>query len=124
MPIYKGFSTYNRNRKFKLVDFELVKQDLFNNFNIKKGEKLMNPDFGTIIWSLLFEPFTDAVKDQIINDIKKIAAYDPRVAIDRVTVTQYQYGIQIQLELRYLSTNQVSTLILQFDRNANALFQV
>ena len=124
MSTYRGFSTYNRNRKFKLVDFELVKQDLFNNFNIRKGEKLMNPDFGTIIWSLLFEPFTDAVKDQIIADIKRIAAYDPRVAIDRVTVTQYQYGLQVQLELRYLTTNQVSNLILQFDRNANALFSV
>ena len=124
MSVYKGFSTYNRNRKFKLVDFDLVKQDLFNNFNIRKGEKLMNPDFGTIIWSLLFEPFTDAVKNQIIEDIKRISAYDPRVSIDRVTVTQYQYGIQIQLELRYLLSNQVSAMILQFDRNTNSLFQL
>lgn len=124
MALYKGFSTYNRNRKFKLIDFELVKQDLFNHFNIRRGEKLMNADFGTIIWSLLFEPFTDSVKDLIINDIKTIAAYDPRLAIEKVTVTQYQYGIQIQLELRFIPTNQLSALTLQFDRNSNTLFNI
>ena len=84
----------------------------------------MKPDFGTIIWSLFFEPFTDAVKNQIIEDIKRNSAYDPRVSIDRVTVTQYQYGIQIQLEFRYLLSNQVSAMILQFDRNTNSLFQL
>ena len=48
---YKGFSTNNRSKKFRVTDFELVKQDLINHFNIRKGEKLMNPNFGTIIWN-------------------------------------------------------------------------
>ena len=46
---YKGFSTVGRNQKFRLTDFDLVKQDLINHFNIRKGEKLMNPNFGTVI---------------------------------------------------------------------------
>ncbi len=59
MALYNGFSTLNGSKKFKLTDFELVKQDLQNHFGIRKGEKLMNPEFGTIIWDLLFEPLNE-----------------------------------------------------------------
>lgn len=121
MITYKGFSTYNRFKKYRLTDFELVKQDLFNHFHIHKGEKLMNPDFGTIIWSLLFEPFTDEIKDIIVTDIKRIADYDPRIQVDNVTVTQYQHGLQIELELVYLVTNQGERLKLQFDQNSKSM---
>ena len=37
---YKGFSSNEFKRNFKLYDFELVKQDILNHFYIRKGEKL------------------------------------------------------------------------------------
>ena len=116
MAIYKGFSTYNRFKKFRLTDFELAKQDLFNHFHIRKGEKLMNPDFGTIIWNIIYEPFTEEVKTAIIDDIKAIAAYDPRISVDDVTVTQFDFGIQIELELTYIPTDQTEILKFNFDQ--------
>ena len=45
---YRGFSTINQVKKFRLTDIELVKRDLINHFGIKKGQKLMNPEFGSI----------------------------------------------------------------------------
>jgi phage baseplate assembly protein W len=119
--MYRGFSTVGRDKKFRLTDFELVKQDLINHFNIRKGEKLMNPDFGTIIWNVLYEPLTEDLKSVIITDIKSIASYDPRVSIDNVIITEYDRGIQIELELRYLQTNQSNLLNLQFDNQSNTL---
>lgn len=121
MTTYNGFSTYNRRRKFTLTDFDLVRQDIFNHFSIRKGEKLMNPKFGTVIWSLMFEPFTDDIKELITNDIKTVINYDPRVIADNVVVTELDYGIQIELELRYVLTNQVSAMTLQFDRDTKML---
>lgn len=121
MPTYLGFSTYNRVRNFKLTDFELIRQDLFNHFHIKQGEKLMNPQFGTIIWNLLFEPFTEAVRNAIADDVKRIVAYDPRVEAQNVIVSEFTTGIQIELELRYVLTNQVATLALNFDRDSQQL---
>lgn len=118
MTIYKGFSTYNRYKKFRLTDFELVKQDLFNHFHIRKGEKLMNPNFGTIIWNVIYEPFTEEIKQVIIDDIRAIAAYDPRINVDDVTVTQYDNGIQISLELTYISTDQTEILKFNFDQRS------
>jgi len=116
MPLYKGFSTYNRDRKFRITDYELIKQDLYNNFNIRKGEKLMQPDFGTIIWDTLFEPLTQETIALITNDIKRIAAYDPRLSIESVSVNSFDSGIQIQLNLRYVASNQVENIKLSFDK--------
>jgi phage baseplate assembly protein W len=119
--IYKGFSTVGRNKKFRLTDFELIKQDIVNNFYIRKGEKLMNPSFGTIIWNILHEPFTEDLKTVITNDIKTIASYDPRVSFDRIVVTEYEQGIQIILELRYLLTDESSQLNLQFNSKTSTM---
>jgi phage baseplate assembly protein W len=122
--MYKGFSTVGANKKFRLTDFALVKQDVINHFYIRKGEKLMNPNFGTIIWNILHEPFTEDLKSVIVTDIRDIASYDPRVSFDNIIITEYDRGIQIELELRYLQTNQSSIMNLQFDSSNNTLTAV
>jgi phage baseplate assembly protein W len=109
-------STLNRTKKFRVTDFELAKQDLYNNLHIRQGEKLMNPGFGTIIWSLLFEPFTPEVKDAMTKDLQRIINYDPRIVADNIVVTQFDYGIQIQIDLRYIVNNHLDTMLVQFDR--------
>ena len=65
--IYKGFSTINRSKKFRTTDIDLVKQDLINHFSIRKGEKLMNPNFGSIVWSLLFEPMDEHINQMVVD---------------------------------------------------------
>jgi len=70
--IYRGFSTLNRRNNFRVSDYDLVRQDLFNHFNIRKGEKLMNPNFGTIIWNMLFDPLTSETKK---NHDRRCAAH-------------------------------------------------
>ena len=124
MPIlYKGFSTVGRSKHFRLTDFELVKQDITNHFNIRKGEKLLNPDFGTSIWDNIFDPLDDNTKQTIMNDVKKIISYDPRVAAQSVIVTEYDRGLQIEIELIYIQTNQIGTLQLQFDQQSRTAYQ-
>lgn len=118
MSTYKGFSTYNRSKKFRLTDFELVKQDLINHFNIRKGEKLMNPDFGTVIWDTLFNPLDQDTVNLIQQDVRRIIAYDPRLAANNVLVTQYDRGIQIQLDLTYIPNNQTGTIQFRFDQQS------
>ena len=122
--MYRGFSTIGRTRKYRLTDFELVKQDLINHFYIRKGEKLMNPNFGTIIWNVVHEPLTEDLKSVIISDIKSIAEYDPRISIDNVVITEFDQGIQVELQLRYVLTNQTNLLNLQFDNQNSTLTAV
>jgi len=112
---YKGFSTLGSSKNFRLTDFDLIKQDIFNHFNIRKGEKLMRPNFGTIIWNVLHEPFTEDLKSVITQDIRAIAGYDPRVSFDNIIVTEYDQGIQIELQLRYVLTNQTRVMMMNLN---------
>ena len=122
MPtVYKGFSTLAASRNFRLTDFDLIKQDIINHFNIRKGEKLMRPNFGTIIWNVLHEPFTEDLKSVIATDIKAIASYDPRVSFDNIVITEYDQGIQIELQLRYVLTNQTNVMLMNFNGVTNLL---
>ena len=118
---YKGFSTIDQTKKFRLTDFELVKRDLLNHFSIKKGEKLLNPNFGSIIWNMLFEPLTADVKSTIVEDVRRIITYDPRLQVEQVLINELNYGIQIQIDLVFLPGNFVSSLRLDFNSSTNSL---
>lgn len=120
MALYRGYSTKSGNNKVSLTDADLIKQDLINHFNIRRGEKLMNPNFGTIIWDSLFEPFTEQLKDQIIEDVGRIAAYDPRLKVESVLVDQFDNGLILELRLLYSRTNEIENLRLTFDRRNTA----
>ena len=119
--MYKGFSTVNTNTEnYNLYDFELIKQDLFNHFYTRQGERLMQPTFGTVIWDLLFEPLTPEVKEVILQNVNQIINFDPRIKAENVIVTGYDSGIQIQCTLTFLAYNIQQTLQLRFDQ-ANGL---
>jgi phage baseplate assembly protein W len=118
---YKGFSTHNRYKKFRVTNLELVKQNIFNHFNIRKGEKLMQPNFGSLIWNMLFEPLTEETRQMIVSDVQTVVSYDPRVRVQNVAVTQFDYGIQLVVELSYLTDNQVDRLVLDFENKSRTL---
>lgn len=117
-PTYKGFSTVNNESSSSaLYDIALIKQDLINHFHIKQGEKLSDPEFGTIIWDILFEPLTDQVKNAIIQNVTRIINYDPRISVNKITVDSYASGIQVECELVYLSYSIVEQLRFKFDED-------
>jgi phage baseplate assembly protein W len=114
---YRGFSSAETNKNFKLFDIDLVKQDLINHFYIRKGEKLQNPEFGTVIWDMLFEQFTEEVKNIIAKDVEAIVNYDPRMLVTQVLVDTTDQGIQISVDLTYLPFNINESMTLNFDKN-------
>lgn len=118
---YRGFSTIDQVKKFRLTDLDLVKRDLLNHFAIRKGEKLMQPNFGSIIWNMLYEPLTPEIQAIITADIKRIVDYDPRLNVDGVLVNELDNGLQIQIDLTYLPGNYSDRLTLQFDNQTQTL---
>jgi len=119
--MYRGFSTVNTStQNFALYDFELIKQDIINSFYVRQGERLMNPNYGTVIWDLIFEPMTPEVQSLIIKNVNQIFNADPRVTVTNLLVTPYDTGIQIECTLTYLIYNIQQNLQLQFDQ-ANGL---
>ena len=115
---YRGLSTVNPDLgSTRLYDLALIKQDLINNFHIRQGEKLENPEFGTIIWEVIFEPMTEDLKGAIAKNVTDIVNYDPRTQVNSVIVDTFESGIQIEIDLTYLPYNISESMRLEFDEN-------
>lgn len=122
MALYRGYNTVdNKSTKTRLEDSELIKRDLINHFNIRKGEKLMNIEFGTIIWDVLFEPLTDDLRDRIVEDVTEIVNYDPRILAESILVDEYEHGILIEVRILFRNNNQSETMRFSFDQNSRSV---
>ena len=115
---FKGFSSRADRRNFKLYDFEVAKQDLINRLSVRKGERGENPEFGTIIYDAIFEPFTEALKNAIIDDVTANLNADPRIATEEILVTEADKGIAIQATIKYVPLNITEKLRFNFDENS------
>ena len=121
---YKGFSTVNPSTGgVNLYDFSLIQQDILNNFNTKRGERVMNPKFGSIIWELLMEPITDQVRQALVDDITNICKNDPRVIPTNINLTEYPSGYLLELTLNLRNTDQSTTMKFAFDQNLGLVQQ-
>jgi phage baseplate assembly protein W len=112
---YKGFNSRNIKSGFKQYDIDLIKQDLLNHFHIKKGQKLENPEFGTAIWEMIFEPMSEETKKVITDDVEAIVNNDPRTKVNNVVIEATEHGIRIQVEMMYLPFSVIDSMILEFD---------
>lgn len=117
VAVYKGVSTVNNNfGSIKLTDTDLIKRDILNHFAIRKGEKLMNGNFGTSIRDLIMDPLTEETKALIVEEVNNVINSDPRVRTESVTIDEYESGLQIEMQLRYVINNLVENLAVKFDR--------
>ena len=115
---FKGFSSRADKKNFKLYDFEVAKQDLINRLSVRKGERVENPEFGTIIYDAIFEPFTEGLKEAIVEDITANLNADPRIATEEILVTEADKGIAIQATITYVPLNITEKLRFNFDENS------
>ena len=114
---YRGFSTTNsKNRGTAIYDFELIKQDLINHFGTRKGSRVMNPEFGTIIWDIIMEPMVPQLKDILLDDITTICNQDPRVYPTQIDVREYEKGFLVEITLVLKDTDESDVLKLAFDQ--------
>jgi phage baseplate assembly protein W len=121
---YRGFSTVDpANYGAKLYDFDLIKQDILNHFNTRKGSRLMNPTFGTIIWDLIMEPLTQQIKELLQQDIVTICSFDPRVYPMQVDINEYEQGYLVEITIAMKNTNQSTNLKLIFDQKVGLRVQ-
>lgn len=114
---FRGYSSFNKARpNTEVHDIELVKRDLLNHFYTRRGERVMRPQFGTIIWDLIFEPFDEVLRDQVLSDVDLIVSRDPRAELISSDVVEYEHGLRINLQLKYVPYEAMGTFTLDFDR--------
>ena len=115
--LFRGFSSADNNREI-IYDINLIRIDLLNHFNTRIGERVMYPNFGCIIWDLLFEPFTEIVKEEIVNNVREIIEFDSRVELTNLIVDTFEHGIIVQVEALYRPFQVVDSFSVEFDRRA------
>jgi len=120
MAIYFGFSTIDNSKKFRLVDYELVKRDVLNSLLIKQGEKLGNPSYGTNVWGLIFEPQTDSTMKDLEHEMRRTVEQDPRVKVDDLQVYPQQNGVLVELFVTVLPTTEKQRLSLFFNQETQS----
>jgi len=114
-----GYTTQKSNRSATILSgLELAKQDLHNHFNIRKGEKWTNPDFGSDLPLYVFQPLDETTIQLIEEDVYNVVSYDPRFdLIDRnVRVSEDEHSITVRIQLLYLPTTTETALQLKFDK--------
>lgn len=71
----------------KNSDVSAVKNSIRNIFTWIKGERILDPEFGTEISKLLYEPINTYNNEKIVSEIKSaVAKYEPRAEIDKIYV--------------------------------------
>jgi len=120
MSTYRGFSTIGSDFATPTVtDFMTAKTDLQNSLNVRQGERVMRPEFGCLVWDMLYEPFTDELLEELIENITNIGNSDPRLELQQIQPTSYEHGIQISMMLRYIPTDQVEQMLYTFNQEAS-----
>lgn len=117
--LYRGFSSqvFDLNKSFSVYDVELVKIDLLNHIYTRKGERVMMPNFGTIIPDLVFEPLDEETIDTLHDELMRVFDYDPRVEVINLTVTPLpDYNtVMASATLRYIELNIVDQMDINIE---------
>ena len=116
MPTFIGFNTINQNKKFTLTDFELIKRDLANAFNIQQGELPGKPEYGTVIWSYVFENQTQETEAGILQEVQRVAGGDPRIFVQDAQVYPQDNGILIEVFVQVIPSQTAERLAIFFDQ--------
>lgn len=147
MPNYIGFSTINANKprttnlppggsisggvggilqgivfgkKYRLTDEQLVIQDFINALNIRQGEKVGQPEYGTTLWDFVFEPNTADVQFQLEDEIRRVVSQDPRIVLNYVKAFPKENGILLEVQLAISPFNQEQLLSVFFSSATNS----
>jgi phage baseplate assembly protein W len=83
-------------------DVEAIKNSLRNIFNTRKGQKVLNPEFGASLEQYLFEPINEVYAKAIGDEItENISSFEPRVQVLRLQITPKPDDNQYYIMLVY-----------------------
>ncbi len=115
MTTFIGFSTIGKKTGTRVLeDKELAIRDLLNHFYTRRGERLGNPDFGSILPELVFEPFDDRTIDLANDDVRTIIDLDPRWELIDYRIDSDDKSLTITIQLSYVSDRSAEELVLRY----------
>lgn len=123
LPIRNGNSGFFEQSYDTLTQ---TKNNIVNLLNTRRGERRMQPTFGSRLWNLLFEQNTDAITDIASNVVREdITMWIPNVTVvsvtsnilksDQSTDNRDIYRLQISVVFMLNMTKQKDTVTIAVD---------
>lgn len=103
----------------KKIGPEAIKSALYHIFNYNFYEKPFNPDYGSNVRRMLFEPIDSITTDTITDLIRQtIITYEPRVQLDSLVVapTVDEKGYKIRISFFMVNNPEPVTINLFLER--------
>ena len=77
----------NQHDFLELVDINSIKNGIRNILTWKKGQRVLNPEFGNTLYEFLYEPINDITAKNIGVEINKLfQKWEPRVRITNINI--------------------------------------
>ena len=110
--------TFNNLGGFKrLIQNNKFHDNLKVLLETKKGTLIGDPDFGSNLYQLLFEPANEVTANLIRQEVAyTIENYNDNIVVDQIDVTYKSHTIQLNIRYRVLTTNVGDTIMLEFIR--------
>lgn len=105
-----------------IKNFESIKRSVRNIINTNKGERPFNPDFGSNVRALLFEPDSDLLRIALEDEIEaQLLNFEPRIDILNISVSNTSeqidsYELNVIIEFTPINSQQVVTLNVVLER--------
>jgi len=103
-----GVTDYNT----VLTGKDLAIQDLMNELMTRRGERIMRPDFGSIIPFLIFENGMDDIEERVIYDLRHVVSKDPRFEFVSASVSPDTSSHKYTIDLVVIYKPDVETVNL------------
>jgi phage baseplate assembly protein W len=83
-------------------DFNAIKNSVMSLLLTVPGERFFNPNIGSRVYSLLFEPMDFITRNSIKSEIEyTIRAFEPRVLLENVLVNENYDNNTYDIEIEY-----------------------
>ena len=105
-----------------LKNFESIKRSVRNIISTNKGERPFNPDFGSNVRALLFEPDSDLLRVALQDEIAtQLLNFEPRIDILSVVVGNTSeeidsHELNVIIEFTPINSQQTVTLNVILER--------
>ncbi|MCC5946168.1 MAG: GPW/gp25 family protein [Bernardetiaceae bacterium] len=108
----------NRNTVMMVSDEQDINESLRILFSTLPGERLMNPEYGTVLHEMVFEDMSETLIGQISESLETlIIRHEPRIEVEQIDIDTEEYldgVIHIELMYRVRLTNTRSNMVYPF----------
>jgi phage baseplate assembly protein W len=117
--IYKDISSPLFNTFEANVDVNAVKQSIKNIFSWRKGQRILNPAFGNIIYDYVYEPINDVTIKNLRAGILQMLSTETRINVIALTISPVEDENTIYVSLQYIIP--ALNIVDSFDINVNVM---